>query len=69
MTLTIELEREVDGRWIAQVMELRGCIVYGDTERDAVVRAQALAYRVIADQLEHGERDLLGGVMFETRAA
>ena len=55
MTLNIELEREEDGRWIAEVPALSGVLCYGQTRDEAVARVQALALRVIADRLEHGE--------------
>jgi predicted RNase H-like HicB family nuclease len=55
MTFTIELEREEDGRWIAEVPALSGVLCYGQTREQAVARVQALALRVIADRLEHGE--------------
>jgi predicted RNase H-like HicB family nuclease len=51
----IELEREEDGRWIAEVVELPGALAYGATQDEAIARAQALALRVVADQLEHDE--------------
>lgn len=55
MTFTIELEREEDGRWIAEVPDLSGVLCYGINRNDAVARVQALALRVIAERLEHGE--------------
>jgi predicted RNase H-like HicB family nuclease len=55
MKLGIELDREADGRWIAEVVDLPGVLVYGDTREEALASAQALALRVVADQLEHGE--------------
>ena len=55
MKFTIETERETDGRWIAEVMELPGVMVYGATPADAVARVQALALRVIAERVECGE--------------
>lgn len=55
MNFTIELEQENDGRQIAEVAELRGVLVYGQTRQEAVAKGQALALRVLADQLEHGE--------------
>ncbi len=55
MTLTIEFEQETDGRWIAEIKELRGAMVYGRTRDEASAKAQALALRVVADRLEHGE--------------
>jgi predicted RNase H-like HicB family nuclease len=51
----IEIEREEDGRWIAEVPDLSGVMVYGGTRQEAVARAEALALRVIADRLDHGE--------------
>jgi predicted RNase H-like HicB family nuclease len=52
---TMETDREEDGRWIAEVVELPGVLVYGTTREDAVERAWALAAEVIADRAEHGE--------------
>lgn len=54
MNFTIELEQETDGRWIAEVSELRGVLVYGQTRDEAIARVQALALRTLADRLEHG---------------
>jgi predicted RNase H-like HicB family nuclease len=54
-TMRIEIEREDDGRWIAEVPDLPGAMAYGQTRADAVAKAEALALRVIADRLEHGE--------------
>lgn len=51
----IELEQEDDGRWIAEVPALPGVMVYGASRDEAICRAQALALRVLADRLEHGE--------------
>ncbi len=55
MQLTIQTEREVDGRWIAEVPELPGVLAYGATETEASAKAEALALRVIADRLDHAE--------------
>jgi predicted RNase H-like HicB family nuclease len=55
VTLTVENEQETDGRWIAEVPELPGVLAYGHTAQDAQARAQALALRVLADRLEHGD--------------
>lgn len=55
MKLTIRLLRETDGRWIGDVPELPGVIVYGATADEATIKAKALALRVIADEMEHGE--------------
>lgn len=51
----IELEQEEDGRWIAEVPDLAGVVAYGRTREDALARVQALALRVLAERLEHGE--------------
>jgi predicted RNase H-like HicB family nuclease len=53
--LTIEVEQEEDGRWIGEVAALSGVLAYGATEAEARARAAALALRVIADRMEHGE--------------
>lgn len=55
MNFTIELEQEIDGRWIAEIPELRGALVYGQTRQEAMAKGQALALRVLAEQLEHNE--------------
>ncbi|MEI6428593.1 MAG: hypothetical protein WCO45_09445 [Pseudanabaena sp. ELA607] len=65
---TIETEQENDNRWIAEVLEISGVLVYGNTEQQAITKAQALALRVIADKLEHGEMDF-GLTSFEFIAA
>ena len=55
MSLTIEVETEEDGRWIAEVPELPGVLAYGASPQEAVDRARALTLRVLADRIEHGE--------------
>ena len=55
MTFSIELEQETDGRWIAEVPDLPGVLAYGSSQSEAKARVQALALRVVADRLEHGE--------------
>jgi predicted RNase H-like HicB family nuclease len=55
MNLAIELEQEVDGRWIAEIDDLEGVLVYGETQEEAVRKVKTLALRVIADRLENGE--------------
>ena len=55
MSLSVESEREDDGRWLAEVPELAGVLAYGATCEEAITRAEALALRVIADRLDHGE--------------
>jgi predicted RNase H-like HicB family nuclease len=53
--LTIDVEREDDGRWIAEVVAIPGVLAYGVTADDARARVAALAFRVIADLIEQGE--------------
>jgi predicted RNase H-like HicB family nuclease len=53
--LTLEIEQETDGRFIAAIPDLPGVLAYGATQEEAVARAQALALRVLADRLENGE--------------
>jgi predicted RNase H-like HicB family nuclease len=55
MQLTVETEREEDGRWIAEVRDLAGVLAYGASREEAIARAEALALRVLADRLDHGE--------------
>ncbi len=55
MTFKVELDQEEDGRWIAEISELPGVMVYGESPDDAKAKVQALALRVVADRLEHGE--------------
>ena len=55
MNYTIECEQEDDGRWLAEVMELPGVLTYGATKEEAIVKAETLALRVIAERLEQGE--------------
>lgn len=64
LVFTIETEREDDGRWLAEVPELPGVMVYADSEWNAAMRAVTLALRVIADEIDHGERsaDDLAGI-------
>ena len=51
----VETEQEEDGRWLAEVVELPGVLAYGETQEAALAKIQALALRVIAERLEHGE--------------
>ena len=51
----IEIEREEDGRWIAEVVDLPGVMGYGESRDEAICYVETLALRVIADRLEHGE--------------
>jgi predicted RNase H-like HicB family nuclease len=53
--LTVELEQEADGRWLAEIVELPGVLAYGSTPEEARVRVETLALRVLAERLEQGE--------------
>ena len=55
MKLTLEVEQDEDGRWIAEVPELPGVLVYGNSREQAIACAEALALRVLAERLEKGE--------------
>ena len=55
MQLTLEVEQEDDGRWLAEVVQLPGALAYGATAGEALAKAEALALRVLAERLEHGE--------------
>jgi len=55
MRFKVEFDREEDGRWIAEVPELPGVLAYGASQLEAQAKVKALALRVVADQLEHGE--------------
>jgi len=65
---TIETEQEDDNRWIAEILEISGVLAYGNTQQQAITKAQALALRVIADKLEHEEM-AFGLTSFEFVAA
>ena len=59
MQLTLTIDREGDGRWIVEVPELPGVVVYGVTRAEAMVKAEVLALRVLADRIEHGEAEFV----------
>jgi predicted RNase H-like HicB family nuclease len=70
MHLTVEFDREADGRWIADVIDLPGAMAYGRTQAEALATVKALALRILADKLEHGELPTeLGGLSFGVEAA
>lgn len=56
--MKIEIEREDDGRWIAEVRDLPGVMVYAETREEAIVKVQSFALRVIADRLDHHVREI-----------
>ena len=53
--MNIEIDREEDGRWIAEVPDLPGVMTYGQSRENAISKVKALALRVMADRLENGE--------------
>lgn len=69
--LAVEIDREDDGRWIAEIPQLAGVLAYGTTREEAVRAVQVLALRVVADRLEHGEPvpDALLAAFSQTSAA
>jgi len=70
MRLRLEFDREEDGRWIAEIVDLPGVMAYGATREEARAAVQALAFRVLADKLEHGELDAeLSELIFGVEAA
>ena len=56
MQFTVEIEQEMDGRWIAEVLEIPGAMKYGSTKNQAIAHAEALALRILAERLENGEQ-------------
>lgn len=56
MRLTIEIECEEDGRWLAEIPALPGAMAYGPTRDAAIAAVKVLALRIMADEIEHGER-------------
>lgn len=67
MNLAIEIEQEDDGRWIAEIDAINGVLVYGEIREDAIRKVEALALRVIAERIEHGENlpQQIEGLIFE----
>lgn len=55
MDLKLEFEQEDDGRWLAEVIGLPGVLAYGSTADEAMLKAESLALRAIADRLDYGE--------------
>jgi len=51
----IDTEQETDNRWIAEIEELPGALVYGESQSDAIAKVEVLALRILADRVEHGE--------------
>lgn len=64
MNLSIELDREQDGRWIAEIPYLPGVMVYGDSQPEVLKKVQILAFHVIADLIESGDFEPVENVAF-----
>ncbi len=70
LSYRVEIEREDDGRFLAEVLDLPGVMAYGESADAALAHVQALALRVLADRLEHGEAPAgFLSVRFEASAA
>jgi predicted RNase H-like HicB family nuclease len=69
MGLTIEIEQEEDGRWLSEVPQIPGVMVYGNTQEEAILKVQSLALHVLADKLEHGETLINMDTFFSVVAA
>jgi predicted RNase H-like HicB family nuclease len=69
MTFAIEIEQEEDGRWIAEIPQIPGAMTYGSTRAEAVSRVEALALRVLAERIEHGESSPVIEKVFSVAAA
>lgn len=61
----VEIDREEDGRWIAEIPEIPGAMAYGTTRRQALQKAYALALRTLADTVEQGRKSSLISSLFE----
>jgi predicted RNase H-like HicB family nuclease len=69
MRFAVEIEKEKDGRWIAEIPQIPGAMAYGRTRAQAVSRVKALALRVLAERIEHGETSPLIEQVFSVAAA
>ncbi|RKZ71140.1 MAG: type II toxin-antitoxin system HicB family antitoxin [Candidatus Parabeggiatoa sp. nov. 1] len=69
MRLTIEIEQEEDGRWLSEVPQIPGVMVYGNSQQEAILKVQSLALHVLADKLEHGETLINMDTFFSVVAA
>ena len=54
-SIPITLGREDDGRWWADIESMPGVMAYGSTREAAITAVRALALRVAADCIDHGE--------------
>ena len=68
MPIALEIDREEDGRWIAEIPSLPGCIAYGNTREEAVRAVEGLGLRVIAERVESGKADEFASLAFAVPA-
>jgi len=68
LQLSIETEQEVDGRWIAEIPEVPGALAYGQTEKEAISKASAIALRALADDVERSQQQPPSSISFKLRA-
>ena len=64
----VEIEKEEDGRWIAEVPSIPGAMAYGVSKMEAIAKVEALVLRALADKLEHGEETPEVGEVFTVSA-
>ena len=64
MRFEVEFDREVDGRWIAEITNLPGAMAYGETREIALAAVEAIALRALAERLENGQESLKTAVEF-----
>ena len=69
MRFAVEIEKEKDGRWIAEIPQIPGAMAYGRSRAQAVTRVEALALRVLAERIEHGEMSPVIEKVFSVAAA
>ena len=69
MTFAVEIEKEKDGRWIAEIPQIPGAMAYGRIRAEAVSRVEALALRVLAERIDHGETSPVIEKVFSIAAA
>jgi predicted RNase H-like HicB family nuclease len=64
MQFQVEFDREVDGRWIAEIVNLPGAMAYGTTKEEALAAVEAIALRALAEKLENERESLKSSVEF-----
>jgi predicted RNase H-like HicB family nuclease len=69
VTLTVEFDREEDGRWLADIPSLPGVMAYGPSRESALANVKALALHVVADMIEHGDLVAAPDAVVFTQAA